>query len=97
MLERWVAGWEVDFYRSLSSEKKAEHLKEAAREISNLLSMVGEFRRRLTAFEHARYATTDKTWFPSASDRADAPGELFKLLKNPSPSCPTPFAPTSTC
>lgn len=75
MLERWVAGWEVDFYRSLSSEKKAEHLKEAAREISNLLSMVGEFRRRLTAFDHARYATTDKTWFPSVSDRAEAPGE----------------------
>ncbi len=68
MMERWVAGWEVSFYRSLSSSKKAENLKEAAGEISNLLSMVGEFRRRLTAFEHARWVTTDKTWFPNVSD-----------------------------
>ncbi len=75
MIERWVASWEVTFYRSLSSEKKAEHLKDAAREISNLLSMVGEFRRRLTAFEHARWVTTDKTWFPTVSDGYRASAE----------------------
>lgn len=69
MMERWVSSWEVAFYKSLSSKEKAAALKEAAGEISNLLSMVGEFRRRLTAFEHARWSTTDKSWFPNLTDR----------------------------
>ncbi len=69
MMERWVESWEVDFYRSLTSNDKADKLKEAAGEISNSLSMVGELRRRLTAFEHARWSTTDKSWFPGVSDR----------------------------
>jgi hypothetical protein len=71
MMERWVASWEVDFYKSLTREDKAEKLKEAAREISNLLSMVGEFRRRLTAFQHARWSTSDGSWFPDLSDNDD--------------------------
>lgn len=71
MMEKWVASWEVAFYQSLSAKNKAEKLKEAAREISNQLSMVGEFRRRLTALEHARWGTTDRSWFPSLTDRDD--------------------------
>ncbi len=30
--------------------------------------MTGEFRRRLTAFEHARWSTADKSWFPGVGD-----------------------------
>lgn len=63
MIERWVEGWELDFYATLSDAKTAT-VKSAAFEISNTLSMVGEFRRRITAFDHARYTTWDKTWFP---------------------------------
>lgn len=68
-MERWVESWEVDFAKSLSSSEKAKKLNEAAGEISNSLSMAGEFRRRLTAFQHARWTTTDKSWFPALSDR----------------------------
>lgn len=65
MMERWVASWEVEFFQSLGHHEKADKLKAAAGKISSLLSMTGEFRRRLTAFEHARFTTTDKSWFPN--------------------------------
>jgi len=42
------------------------------------LSMVGEFRRRLTAFSHARWWSLDKSWFPNLSDpveHSDRPAE----------------------
>ena len=74
MIERWVASWEVSFYKSLGASEKAEALKEAAGEISNLLSMVGEFRRRLTAFEHGRWAMTDRSWFPAAPGQSETTG-----------------------
>jgi hypothetical protein len=69
MMERWVESWEVDFFSSLSTSDKGKQLKHSALEISNALSMVGEVRRRLTAFEHARWSTTDRSWFPRLSDR----------------------------
>ena len=72
MMERWIEGWEVDFYRCLTGDQRAESLKEAAGEISNILAMTGEFRRRITAFEHARWTTTDKSWFPNVADRNSA-------------------------
>jgi Mg2+ and Co2+ transporter CorA len=69
MMEGWVSSWEATFYRSLCSDEKMKRLKAAAIEISNMLSMVGEFRRRLTAFEHARLTTTDHSWFPGLADQ----------------------------
>jgi Mg2+ and Co2+ transporter CorA len=71
MLERWVEGWEVAFYEALSGRDKARHLAEAAGEISNLLAMTGEFRRRVTALHHARTTTDDKTWFPNLGNGID--------------------------
>lgn len=72
MMERWVESWEVDFYRCLTCGDKGPRLKHAAGEISNLLSMLGEFRRRLTAFEHARWSTSDQSWFPGLNGPRDA-------------------------
>jgi len=70
MMERWVASWEVAFFHSLGHHEKAARLKDAAGRISNLLSMTGELRRRLTAFEHARWSTADKSWFPGVGDNS---------------------------
>lgn len=78
MMERWVESWEVDFYRCLTYGDKGPRLKHAAGEISNLLSMVGEFRRRLTAFEHARWSTSDQCWFPGLNDAWDAKNHPVK-------------------
>jgi Mg2+ and Co2+ transporter CorA len=69
MMERWAEAWESIFYTSLTCSDKAARLKEAAGEISDLLSMVAEFSRRLTAFDHGRWSTVDKSWFPAVSDR----------------------------
>jgi hypothetical protein len=70
MMERWVASWEVAFFHSLGHHEKAARLTAAASRISNLLSMTGELRRRLTAFEHARWSTADKSWFPGLGDNS---------------------------
>lgn len=67
MMERWVESWEIEFFSSLNRGDKARRLKESAGEISNLSSMTGEIRRRLTAVEHARLTTVDKAWFPKVS------------------------------
>ena len=75
MLERWVSSWESDFYAALATSdrsEKAERMKAAAREITDLLAMVGEFRRRLTALQHARWTTSDRSWFPALSDRDES-------------------------
>lgn len=64
MMERWMADWEVTFYTCLSQRDKAERLQAAATEISNYLYMTAEIRRRLTALQHGRAATAEKTWFP---------------------------------
>jgi Mg2+ and Co2+ transporter CorA len=80
MMEGWMSSWEAAFYKSLCSEQKPRRLKEAAIEISNMLSMVGEFRRRLTAFEHARWTTTDCSWFP------DLTGQQREILNEPDQS-----------
>ncbi|MCW2543219.1 MAG: hypothetical protein JWM40_771 [Frankiales bacterium] len=68
MMERWVAAWETDFYQSLNGNETAARLKESAAELSAILSMNGEVRRRLKAFEHGRETTSDKSWFPHLSD-----------------------------
>ncbi len=75
MLERWVSSWEADFYAALATtdtKEKSERMKDSAKEITDLLAMVGEFRRRLTALQHARWATSDRTWFPALSDRDES-------------------------
>lgn len=75
MLERWVSSWEADFYAALATsvtKEKSQRMKNSAREITDLLAMVGEFRRRLTALQHARWATPDRTWFPALSDRDES-------------------------
>jgi Mg2+ and Co2+ transporter CorA len=81
MLEGWVSSWEVAFYKSLNCADKSTKLKTAAADISNILSMVGEVRRRLTAFEHARWTTTDLSWFPSLTD-ASVMGEGQQAQSN---------------
>jgi Mg2+ and Co2+ transporter CorA len=86
MMERWVESWEVNFYSSLNStekgtqlkHEKGRQLKHSALEISSALSMVGEVRRRLTAFEHARWSTTDRSWFPRLSDRDESKRDLAR-------------------
>lgn len=73
MMERWVEAWEINFFKSLNGQPdKASRLKEAAKEISNSLSMAAEFRRRISALEHARWLTSDKSWFPRLSDHGDS-------------------------
>ena len=68
MMERWMAHWEVEFYTSLQCADRAGRLKEAAGEISDYLYMTAEIRRKLTAFQHARWSTADRSWFPKLSD-----------------------------
>ncbi len=65
MIERWVQSTEVEFFDHLSNE--ADGADAAAAEIRHMLAIVGEFRRSLTAFEHARTATADRSWFPRLS------------------------------
>jgi len=73
MMERWVELWEVNFFKSLGGRPdRASLLREAAEEISNSLSMVAEFRRRISALEHARWSTTDKCWFPRLTDHGNS-------------------------
>ena len=64
LLQRWISNWEVTFYKSLSSDDKSAKLKEAASEVSNFLSMVGEFSRNVNAFKLAGEEMPNKTWFP---------------------------------
>lgn len=73
LMERWVERWEVNFFQSLNGQPdRASRLKEAAKEISNSLSMVAEFRRRINALKHARWLTSDRCWFPRLSDHGDS-------------------------
>lgn len=64
MIERWVQRTEAEFFDGLSNEADADGADAAAAEIRHMLAIVGEFRRCLTAFEHARTATADRCWFP---------------------------------
>jgi CorA-like Mg2+ transporter protein len=66
MIERWVQRTEGQFFDGLANEV-GEGRDSGADEIRHMLSIVGEFRRCLTAFEHARTATADRTWFPRLS------------------------------
>ena len=74
MMERWMAHWEVEFYTSLRCTDRAERLREAAREISDFLYITAEIRRRLTAFQHARWSTADRNWFPRLSTSSERDG-----------------------
>lgn len=83
MLQRWVSLWEVDFYKSLSHHQKPKRLKDAAREISNFLSLVGDFNQVVTAFNLAGEEMRNKTWFPdtaAGSSEQKVPGEPAKVL-----------------
>ena len=83
MLQRWVSTWEVGFYKSLSSHDKPKKLKEAAVEISNFLSMVGEFSRGVSAFRLAGEEMPNKSWFAEAlsdGESVKGPGKHAKAL-----------------
>lgn len=84
MMQRWVSAWEVSFYKSLSSsDKKPKKLKEAAVEISNFLSMVGEFSRGVSAFRLAGEEMPNKSWFAEAlsdEESVKGPGEHATAL-----------------
>jgi CorA-like Mg2+ transporter protein len=67
MLQRWVESWEMQFFSNLG-DVKVDTIQHATTEVSNLLSLVGEFQRRRTAFDEARLATPDKAWFPNLTD-----------------------------
>lgn len=66
MIERWIETWELGFYGRLNS-KDSSVVQHATQEISSMLSMVGESRRRLTAFQHERTATSDHSWYAHVS------------------------------
>lgn len=74
MLQRWVSTWEVAFYKTLGAEDGGKRLKDAAREISNFLSMVAEFSRCVTAFKLAGEEMPNKTWFPDRSPAIGSAG-----------------------
>jgi Mg2+ and Co2+ transporter CorA len=59
-VEAWLEQWEFRSFKNLEAAEKTS--------LMNMLSLVGEFRRRLVAFNHARRVTADKTWFPNVSD-----------------------------
>ncbi len=72
MFQRWVSSWEVEFYKTLgdqgghaSQSRPGERktLKAAAVEISNFLSLVGEFSRSVNAFKLAGEEMPNDTWF----------------------------------
>ncbi len=65
MVERWVEGWEASFY---SSDDTAVSLDGPNRELRNTSSMIVEFRRRVSALDHARRSTVDKAWFPRLTE-----------------------------
>jgi hypothetical protein len=89
MMERWMAAWEVDFYSTLKAAERAEGLRVAARELSDYLHLTAEIRRRLTAFQHARWSTADRTWFPRVTGAespdgvrsATAPAQIRALVE----------------
>lgn len=88
MMERWMAGWEVEFYTTLKDTERAAALRRAGRELSDFLYMAAEIRRRLTAFQHARWSTADRTWFPRVSGHepggvrsATAPAQIQALVE----------------
>jgi Mg2+ and Co2+ transporter CorA len=85
MLQRWVSTWEVEFYQALGSQDDHQSLtgrdqrkvmKDAAAEISNFLSVVGEFSRSVNAFQLAGEEMPNKTWFTTpAGQPADEFGK----------------------
>ena len=80
-LQRWVSAWEAAFYKSLTREDKADKLRQAAQEVSNFLSMVGEFSRAVSAFRLAGEETPNKSWFPHvAYDGRGTSGDLAEQV-----------------
>jgi hypothetical protein len=84
MFQRWVSSWEVEFYKALGDsggqtsaggpgERKT--LKAAAAEISNFLSLVGEFSRSVNAFKLAGEEMPNNTWFADHEDTGDGDSE----------------------
>lgn len=63
-VEGWLESWEHLFFWSPESLKPST--------VNDLLALVSEFRRRLSAFNHARRMTTDRNWFPWLSDADEA-------------------------
>jgi hypothetical protein len=88
MMERWMAAWEVAFYTTLKGGERAAGLRAAGSELSDFLYMSAEIRRRLTAFQHARWSTADRTWFPRVAGHepggvrsATAPAQIQALVE----------------
>jgi hypothetical protein len=74
----WVSSWEVEFYKTLgdgANRVRATSLKSAAVEISNFLSLVGEFSRSVNAFKLAGEEMPNSTWFADHEDIADGDPE----------------------
>jgi Mg2+ and Co2+ transporter CorA len=80
MVQRWVSTWEVEFYQALGSHDddrghtgrdERKLLKEAATEISNFLSVVGEFSRSVNAFQLAGEEMPNKTWFTTPAGQPE--------------------------
>ncbi len=63
-VEGWLESWEHVFFCNPDSLTPST--------VNDLLALVSEFRRRLSAFNHARRATTDRNWLPWLSDPAEA-------------------------
>jgi Mg2+ and Co2+ transporter CorA len=72
MIERWVQSTDVEFFDRLSGDDT--NIDSAAAEIRSMLAITGEFPTSLTAFQHARLVTSDRSWFPEVT-QSDADGE----------------------
>lgn len=67
-IQQWVANWEVGFYEALSNHSKPgaatdRALNAAANEISNVIAMVSECSRMVSALQLCRDEMPNKTWF----------------------------------
>lgn len=63
-VEGWLESWEHVFFWNPASLDPST--------VNDLLALVSEFRRRLSAFNPARRSTTDRNWFPWLSDADEA-------------------------
>jgi hypothetical protein len=72
-MEAWLQLWELDYFKyHAQASKRGEDESFTEPEVvtlSNLLSLVSEFRRRLAEFNNARSVSEDGKWYPGVRDK----------------------------
>jgi Mg2+ and Co2+ transporter CorA len=88
-MEAWLQLWELDYFKhhAQASGADADENRDEPETVtlSNLLSLVSEFRRRLAAFNNARSVSESGTWFPAVLDKVhddQADAVLDRALRN---------------